>query len=204
MSKKHRREPNDQPEATGPAPEDVPSSEPGAPDEAPQMDRETADEQAPVVDEQQATVEALAQERDELFAQLQRVSADYQNFIRRSQQNTADSIGVAKGDLLRSLIPVLDHFDHALSSKPESEDGQRLYDGVRIVRDELMKVLEQAGVKRIDVQPGDPFDPHLHEAMMRQPAEGVEPNHVSATLQPGYVFGERTLRAAKVAVAPEE
>jgi molecular chaperone GrpE len=64
--------------------------------------------------------------------------------------------------------------------------------------------MQQAGVERVDVQTGEPFDPHLHEAMMRHPAEGVMPGHVTMSMQPGYVFKGRTLRPAKVAVAPEE
>lgn len=145
---------------------------------------------------------ALQKERDDLFGRLQRLSADYQNFQRRSEQNMGDSLSFARGDLLRLFIPVLDHFDTAISRKPESPDGQQLYEGVRIVRDELMKALQQSGVERIEVKPGDPFDPHLHEAMMRQPAEGVAPHHIALCLQPGYVYRGRTLRPAKVAVAP--
>lgn len=150
-----------------------------------------------------AELDALRKEKDELFARLQRLSADYQNYQKRSEQNRVDSVQLARGDLLRLLIPVLDHFDTALSQEPQSEDGRNLYQGVKIVRDELTKLLQQSGVERIEVKPGDAFDPHQHEALMRQPAEGVEPHHVSMVLQPGYVYRGRTLRPAKVAVAPE-
>jgi molecular chaperone GrpE len=72
-----------------------------------------------------------------------------------------------------------------------------------MVREEMLKILEQLGVRRIDPEPGDRFDPHIHEAMMRQQAEGVEPNHVAQAFAPGYVYKHRTLRPAKVAVVPE-
>lgn len=147
--------------------------------------------------------EALQAERDQLYDRLQRVSADYQNYMRRAANNLNESIELARGDLLKNFIPVLDHFDNALSVEPASEEARRLADGVQIVRDELLKVLQQAGVDRIEVAVGEPFDPHRHEAMMRQPAEGVEPFHVSMFMQPGYAYGKRTLRPAKVAVAPE-
>ncbi|MBI1370602.1 MAG: nucleotide exchange factor GrpE [Planctomycetes bacterium] len=145
----------------------------------------------------------LQSERDELYGRLQRVSADYQNYMRRAEANLGDSIAFARGDLLKLFLPVLDHFDTALSMAPKSDDGKALYEGVRIVRDELIKVLEQAGVERFEPTVGEPFDPHRHEAMLQQKAEGVAPNHIAATFSPGYVFRQRTLRPAKVAVVPQ-
>lgn len=145
----------------------------------------------------------LQKERDELYARLQRVSADYQNFMRRSETNLVDSIHLASGDVLKRFVPVMDHFDTALGVEANSDDAKALHDGFRIVRDELMKVLQQAGVERLDPQVGEPFDPHCHEAMLQQPAEGVEPGCIAQVFQPGYVYKNRTLRAAKVAVVPE-
>lgn len=147
---------------------------------------------------------ALQSERDDLFQRLQRLSADYQNFQRRSEQNLADSLQYARGDVYKTMIPVLDHFDTALSAPPQSDDAKALHKGVRIVRDELLKVMQQAGVERVEVKVGEAFDPHAHEALLRQPADGVAPNHVTMCLLPGYVYRGRTLRPAKVAVAPGE
>lgn len=184
-------------EAPGPLPDETQRPDAEADEEG--QPQASNDEQAPL----DQAVQTLQQERDEIYARLQRVSADYQNYIKRAQQNLADSIGLAKGDLAKQFISVLDHFDSALSKEPEGEEARRLYDGVRIVRDELMKVLQGIGVERIEVEPGEPFDPNIHEAMLRQPAEGIEPGRVSAFYQPGYRMGERVLRPAKVAVAPE-
>jgi molecular chaperone GrpE len=75
-------------------------------------------------------------------------------------------------------------------------------DGVKVIRQELLKALESGGVTVISPQPGDEFDPNRHSAIMQQPAEGVEPGRVSATFQPGYALGDRVIRSAKVAVAP--
>ncbi len=171
-----------------------PAEQPAAP-----PDDESTGHQGPV--DPQAAIEA---ERDELYARLQRVSADYQNYMRRSAQNLEDGVELARGDLLRQLVPVLDHFDNALAAAPEAAEAKSLHDGLRIVRDELLKVLRDNGVQRIEPEVGEPFNPEQHEAMLRQPADGVAPNHVTVTMQPGYVYGKRTLRAAKVAVAPEE
>ncbi|MAE61464.1 MAG: nucleotide exchange factor GrpE, partial [Planctomycetaceae bacterium] len=146
---------------------------------------------------------AMTREKDEVFAQLQRVSADYQNYMRRAQHNQRESAELARADVIKTLLGVLDHFDHALSAEAEGDEAKALMDGVRIVHDELMKVLTQSGLGRVEPAVGDAFDPEQHEALMRQSAEGVEANHITAALQPGYRYGRRTLRAAKVAVAPE-
>jgi len=148
--------------------------------------------------------ESLQAERDELYERLQRLSADYQNYMKRAAQNLADGVELARGDLLKQLIPVLDHFDNALAAEPTAEEAKSLHDGLRMVRDELLKVLRDNGVERVEPEIGEAFDPERHEAMYRHPAEGVEPNHVTQAMSPGYMFGRRILRAAKVAVAPEE
>lgn len=146
---------------------------------------------------------ALRSERDGLFDRLARVSADYQNYIRRSNQSLADSIELAKGDFARQFIPVLDHFENALAAQPKGDEARVLHEGVKIVRDELLRVLKSAGVEVIPVSIGDRFDPQIHEALLRQPAEGVQPDHVSMLMQNGYKYGSRTLRPAKVGVAPQ-
>ena len=83
----------------------------------------------------------------------------------------------------------------------ENIAGQSLLEGVQIVRDELLRTLEQFGVVRLEVNVGDVFDPNRHEALMCQAGEGVEANHVVAQLQPGYILNEKTLRPAQVSIA---
>jgi len=150
----------------------------------------------------QRSLDEMQREKDDLFARLQRVSADYQNYMRRAEQNLVDTVELARGDVLKRFVPLIDVFDQALGGEPSGDEAKALLDAARIVRDELLNVLNQSGVERIDVQVGDPFDPHLHEAMLQQPADGVEPQHVSLVLKPGYLYRKRTLRPAQVAVAP--
>lgn len=150
----------------------------------------------------QQRLQALDAEKAELQSKLLRTMADYQNYARRSEQN----IGVAREqqllEIARKLVDVLDHFDRALAVDPEKSTPQSILDGLRIVDQELLKLLEGYGVKKVDAKPGDPFDPAVHEAMMRQPAEGIETNHVVAQFQPGYTLGSKVVRPAKVSVAP--
>src|SRR5688572_16764224 len=87
---------------------------------------ESAAAEPPQTDEEAARVQesmdALQKERDDFYNRLLRVSADYQNFQKRSEQNLGDSVKLAKGDTLKLFIPVLDHFDTALSREPQSDD----------------------------------------------------------------------------------
>jgi len=146
-------------------------------------------------------VAGLQKERDELQAKLIRVSADYQNFVRRSHQNTVDARQQQQVLMAKALVVPLDHFDHALAVDITKTTAQSLMEGMNIVRDELLKAIEQFGVQRLEVQPGEAFDPSRHEALMYQEADGVEPGCIANQIQPGYLLGEITIRPAKVAVA---
>ena len=145
-------------------------------------------------------LEKLQAERDDLESRLLRVSADYQNFARRAQQNVAAARDQQVMAMAKALVTVLDHFDSALSVDPQKTRPADLLQGVQIVRDELLKTLEGFGVRRLDVVQGEAFDPIRHEAMIRQRVEGLDPDHVAAQLQPGYLLGDKTVRPAKVSV----
>jgi molecular chaperone GrpE len=81
-------------------------------------------------------------------------------------------------------------------------NAQAAHDGLRMLRDELVKALEKAGVETILPRVGDAFDPRLHEAIMQQSAPDVASGHVAGVFQSGFQMGDTVIRAAKVAVAP--
>ena len=159
--------------------------------------------EAPVTEPEVAVdpLVALEKERDELHERLLRVSADYQNYVRRSSQNVTAARDQQLIEIAKALITVLDHFDRALAVDPQKTTSASLLEGVQMVRDELLRALERLGIQRLNVKTGDAFDPNYHEALMRQPVEGVESDHVAEQLQPGYTLGEKTVRPAQVTVA---
>ncbi|MBY0310849.1 MAG: nucleotide exchange factor GrpE [Phycisphaerales bacterium] len=150
----------------------------------------------------QQRIEAMEAERDEARNQALRCLADFQNFQRRALQNEVEAKRQGVTSVLHSVLPVLDHFDLALTQATPDEASRRIMDGVRVIRQELVRALESHGVALISPQPNDPFDPNRHSAIMQQPADGVESGNVSACFQPGYALGDRVIRSAKVAVAP--
>lgn len=138
---------------------------------------------------------------DEMHQRLLRLAADYENYKRRSLANIDAAREQSVMDMARALVTVLDHFDRALEVEVNDPAGQSLLKGVQMVRDELLRTLERFGVRRLEVKPGDPFEPEKHEALMRQAVEGIEPDHVAMQLQAGYTLNDKTLRPAQVAVA---
>ena len=138
---------------------------------------------------------------DELQHRLLRVSADFENYKRRAAINTQTSLEQQLIGIARDLVPVLDHFDRALELDLDKSSTADLLNGVTIVRDELLRVLSRYGIERVEASAGDPFDPNRHEAMMRQPVEGIEADHVAVQLQPGYMLKDKTIRPAGVSVA---
>ena len=166
-------------------------------DSQPQAEQSGTAAEQPTSEQQIATLQT---ELDDLHDRLLRVTADYQNFARRSQQNVIEARQQQVTDMARALLTVLDHFDRALEGDHSKVSAQSLLEGVKIVRDELLKTLERFGVKRMAVKQGEPFDPARHEALMHQAVEGLEPHHVANELAPGYTLNDRTLRPAKVSV----
>lgn len=153
-----------------------------------------------------ARVNILESELTETKNKLLRTVADYQNSQRRALQNEQQAKADGVSRIVSDVAVVLDHFDLALGQDPSKVTPDQLIGGVRVIREELVKILSRNGVALIQPQPNDEFQPGRHEAVMQQPADGIEPGRIVATFQPGFLLttltGERVIRPAKVAVAP--
>lgn len=149
-----------------------------------------------------AELARLRAELDDAKVKHLRALADFQNYQRRAYQNEQVAREQGVSSLAQRVITVLDHFDLALTLNPENASASQVMDGVRVIREELLKALSQSGVRIIEPKPNDEFTPGAHEAIMHQAIEGVESGRVSTLFQPGFALGERVIRAAKVGVAP--
>ena len=145
-------------------------------------------------------VARLQAERDSLFERLARVSADFQNTRKRLEADMDQRLQYANSALIKSLFPVIDNFERALSVDPSKADSATILKGMQIVHDQLMKVLRDQRVEEIAPEPGEPFNPNRHEALMQQPSQFPQ-NTVTQLLQKGYALHDRTLRPAQVAVS---
>ncbi len=140
--------------------------------------------------------------RDEMQDRLLRAVADHQNYQRRAEGNEREARTSATQSVVQSLIPLLDTFEMALLQNPEKVSARQVLDGVTMMRDEFLRMMGNYGVTPINPKVGDEFNPLEHAAMMQQPADGVEPGHISINMGVGYKLGDRVVRPAKVAVAP--
>lgn len=157
--------------------------------------------------EHQEIIEALLDTirlRDEMQDKLMRAVADHQNYQRRAAGNEREARTSATQGVVQSLIPLLDTFEMALLQNTEKVSARQVLDGVKLVRDEFLRMLGNYGVTPINPRVGDEFNPLEHAAMLQQPAEGIEPGHISINMGVGYKLGERVVRPAKVAVVPSD
>lgn len=144
---------------------------------------------------------AVKEELEQTQQRLLRVSADYQNYIRRANSNIEAARQEQLMDVAKSLLVVLDHFDRALEVDPAVTDTVSLLKGVQIVRDELLASLERFAIRKQRITSGDEFVPGRHEAVMQQQVPQMEAGRVAAVLQTGYELGDIVLRPAKVSVS---
>lgn len=139
-------------------------------------------------------------DRDDYLDALQRSRAEFDNFRRRSAREAAGARQAGVGDLAKQLLDVIDDLDRTVTVAEGSSD-EGLAAGITAIRRKLVDVLVAAGVERIDGT-DVPFDATRHEAVQQVPAdEPVDEPEVAQVLRPGYVQGDRVLRAAMVAVS---
>ncbi len=160
--------------------------------------QENANEQATeeTVDEAAQKTEALEKALAEQQEQYTRVLAEYANYKRRTEQEKETIGAFAKADILARLIPMIDDLDRAA----DAPDGPDYRKGVDMIVNKMHTELEKLGLTEIPAL-GEPFDPEVHHAVMREDADGVEPDTVTEVFQKGYRYGERVIRAAMVKVA---
>jgi molecular chaperone GrpE len=141
-------------------------------------------------------------EADENYDRLLRVSAEFENYKKRTVREMADFKKFANQSLFRDLLPIIDNLELAIKAAAEAPDGKDacLLDGVELTRKEILKVFENFHVEPIDAL-GKPFDPNFHEAVMREESDEHPENTVVNELQRGYLMHDRLLRPAMVVVA---
>ena len=129
---------------------------------------------------------------------LLRLAADFDNYKKRAAREREEYVRLANERLLKELLPILDDLERALTAAEQHEEAQ-LEEGVRLVHRSLAGLLERNGVREIATE--GRFDPHVHEALLAQPAEDKEQGDVVDVLQKGYKLGDRVVRPARVIVA---
>ncbi|HTO40057.1 MAG TPA: nucleotide exchange factor GrpE [Rhizomicrobium sp.] len=156
----------------------------------------------PPIDE----VATLRAEAADLKDRLLRALADAENTRRRGEREKTDASQYAIAKFARDVLSVADNFQRAIEACPpdarESASPQvkAVIDGVEVTERQLLAMLENHGVKKIETE-GAKFDPNLHQAIAEVPAEGTPRGIVVTTVQTGYTIADRLLRPAMVTVS---
>lgn len=154
-------------------------------------------------DSDMAVIDALIAERDQWKDRALRAVADAENIKRRAETQANDARAYAIQRFAKDLLSVADTLERGLQSAPRDAEGPAaaMVTGLELTQKSLLSAFETNGLTRVAPQPGEAFDPHLHQAVMEQPSDSVPGGTVIQTLQPGYALFGRTVRAAMVVVA---
>jgi molecular chaperone GrpE len=146
-------------------------------------------------------LEALQAENESLKGQYMRIAADFDNFRKRQSRDQDDLRLKITCSTLSEILPVVDNFDRARQQlNPQSEEAQGLHRSYQNLYKQLVDVFKQLGVSPMRVE-GEPFDPTLHEAVLREPSQEHPEDVVIEELQRGYHLNGRVLRHALVKVS---
>jgi molecular chaperone GrpE len=150
----------------------------------------------------QKEIDRLQAENKELLDKFQRLGADYANYQKRVPRQIADSVDYEKRQIIKSLLPSMDNFAHALAGAKTAqgpESLQSVIEGVQLTYDHMFDALKAHGVEKI-VSVGQPFEPGKHEAIMQKTEPDKPDNIVLEEFQAGYTLNGQTLRPARVIV----
>lgn len=183
------------PETAAEAPqEDVAAAAPTAKEPVKARKKEKADKAQ--TEALKAEIEQLKRQLGDEQEQYKRMLAEYANYKRRTEQEKEQLGLFTKAEVLKALLPPLDNLERAV----EAPAGEEYKKGVDMTIRQLHEALAALGLEEIEAQDAV-FDPEVHNAVMREDADGVEPETVTAVFQKGYKVGGRLLRPAMVKVA---
>jgi molecular chaperone GrpE len=145
--------------------------------------------------------ETAEQESRQNYERLLRVSADFENFKKRSFRETDDFRKYANELLLLELLTVVDNLERAIqSTNGENNEAGCVIEGVEMTLKALLKIFERFSVKLIEAV-GKPFDPNFHQAMMQESSDLYPENTIISEFQKGYMLHDRLLRPSMVVVS---
>jgi len=154
----------------------------------------------------EASLSAARAEADEWRDRFMRKAAEFENYRKRMDKEKADLRIISQSAILRELLPILDGFDRALKYFSEAKGGagsvEQYREGVEMLCRQALDTMAQAGVTPIAAE-GNPFDPHLHEALSRYETSEVAEGTIVNEVRRGYMFKDSLLRPSQVVVAAQ-
>ena len=181
----------EEPEAE--AKESVQADEPAESGETPET-AETAGDAISSVKEK-----ALRDKITTLEDKVKRQMAEFDNFRKRTTKEKEQMFSMGEKSVIEKMLPVVDNFERGLAAVPEAEKGSAIASGMEMIYKQLMKQLEDLGVKPIEAV-GKEFDPNFHNAVMQVESEELESGVVAQEYQKGYTYHDTVIRHSMVGV----
>ncbi|MBE6617223.1 MAG: nucleotide exchange factor GrpE [Ruminococcaceae bacterium] len=150
------------------------------------------------LEEAKKALEAERAKAEEINDKYLRIAAEYDNFRKRTQTERKNVYGEAVADTLGGLLPIIDNLQYA--AKYSAGDAEKVAEGLNLILGKLPETLERMNIKAFG-EPGETFDPNLHNAILHIDDENLGEGEIVEVLQQGYMYGERVLRYAMVKVA---
>lgn len=148
------------------------------------------------------TLETLRKANEELAEQVKRTNAEFHNFRRRQEEEQKRVKVRLREDILRTLLPILDHLERTVTAAKNGGDTalESLLQGIELIDKDVRKIFEGHGLTTI-ASLGETFDAALHQAVMMEETNEVADQTITAELQTGYKLDDRVIRPSMVKVA---
>lgn len=160
-------------------------------------DDQKTSEEAPNIEDKFSALEAQVKEEKDKFLRL---FAEFENYKKRTSKERIELFKTAGQDIMTALLPVIDDFDRCLVELNKQED-QSLTEGVVLIKDKFVSVLDQKGLKSMEVNAGDDFNADIHEAITQIPApEDKLKGKIIDVVEKGYQLGDKIVRFPKVVI----
>jgi len=153
-----------------------------------------------------AKAQSVEQDIAVLTEDLKRVQADFINYKRRAEEDQARIMELAKTEVIKQVLPILDNIERAIAQVPKNLENDAWAQGVAQVAKQAQETLNALGVKKINAN-GQEFNPELHEAVAVEeadPAAAGEREVVAEEMQAGYKIGDEVIRPSMVKVRKEK
>ncbi len=165
---------------------------------------DTTSSAEPAKEEKEPTPEekiaALEKENAELKDQLLRRAADFDNYRKRMLKEKQETYDYANASLLGDLLESLDNFDRTIAAAKDAKDAKTIADGIKMINESLVKMLEDKYGLKAYGKEGEDFDPNEHEAIGRVEDEDAKKETLKQIYLKGYKLKDRVIRHAKVMV----
>lgn len=152
--------------------------------------------------ESEEKIKLLESEVNKYKELMLRKAAEFENYKRRTENDQLNLLKYAAESLVIKLLPTVDDLERSLSHMTEETDVQKIKEGILLIYNKFMKVLDDQGVKKME-SIGKPFDVEYHEALLQRSDDSVPPHTVIDELEIGYMYKDRVIRHAKVIVSEE-